>query len=140
MNQKLRNPTGWSSCPPGEFRRLGQQLAARARRRHFAQLAGMALFAVAGVALAVGTGKLLPHDKTAASFSCADVRLLAKDYSAGRLDGAQEAQFKAHLAKCPRCAKSMGELGYGSEKGKPLSECEGGDPHGCGGSDCETSE
>ena len=138
MNEKLRNPTGWSSCPPGEFRRLGQQLAARARRRHIAKLAGMALFAVAGVALAVGAGNLLPHDKTAASLSCADVRLLAKDYLAGRLDGSRAALFKAHLAKCPRCAKSIGKLGSGSESGKPLSQCEGSGPHRCGGSDCET--
>ena len=109
MSDRYHDSTGWTPCPRGEFRRLEQGLATRARRRQLMQLAAAGVLGVGGVALAVGAGSLLPRENRSSGFSCADVQMFAKDYSAGSLDGEKRYQVKAHLARCPLCAKSVGD-------------------------------
>ena len=117
MTTENSQPTDahWADCPSGEIGSLVKDLQARrqqvSRRETFRQVAvgvtSLAILVMAGVYAVPHFGLAEPDY---GGITCTEVKRLADEYIAGRLDGGVTARIDAHLAACDHCHSFMSEL------------------------------
>ena len=101
-----REPEGqqdWQPCPTGE---VGRMLASKRRARQISTLtkfAGVAALLI--VAVSIATSLPDPQPVEAARIRCSDVKRLADDYLAQRLNTQLNQRVEDHLSRCPGCRR-----------------------------------
>ncbi len=101
----------WAACPEGGLQQLVDELHARRRREFLKRLASTATVVVAlGAGGYVAAGWLRQAmEYRYGGLTCSEVRRLAADYHAKRLDLETTRKMTIHLKKCPRCGPDYRE-------------------------------
>lgn len=106
-----QNDQQWQPCPAGEVAGLVKNLRQRRRSRRLQTMS----VAVCGLAVAGLIGLYaVPHpllvEPSFGGVSCSEVKELADEYIAGRLDSETRAHIDEHLRACDRCQQLVTEL------------------------------
>jgi len=132
MNEQ-QTQDDWTTCPPGTFGRMRQDLPAVAKQRTVQPYAtGIMIAAVAaamlfGFSLLRGTGEVNSNGVTpaVASMQCDECFPLLPDYVAEIVDDVTTERMKEHLSYCAVCQDRYKEL-----TGKPYSARQASTPAG----------
>ena len=115
MTDSNENLSAWTECSPGMLTRLARQSQRNAQHKALGGLAmksAMSFLILAGTMFGAWWGYVQYNvrEYQLDGLTCADVRKLLPELTAGRLNARLEAMLRKHVARCPMCQPLGGEL------------------------------